>query len=522
MKNNNILSINTVQFILFFTIMNMVLYHSSLYSYCIDNLDIYSENGILTFISVLIAIFIISYFIFFLIALISLKVLHICSIIILILNSFAVYFIITYKVIIDTTMIGNAFNTDFAEASSYYHPKILIYILLLGIIPAYITYKIKILPVGRIKLSLISFSVLIVGIFLLYLNATTWLWLDKHAKILGGMTMPWSYSINTVRYKTQQLNKNKKQILLPTATIKNNNKMLIVLVIGESARANNFSLYGYNKITNPLLKDIPNLNILNAKSTATYTTASIHSMLSYLGKGSDSYEPLPNYLQRSGINVIWRKNNWGAPKLQVNTIQSASDLKPYCKGKGCLYDQVLLTNLQKEILKSKINKTFVVLHTEGSHGPTYYKKYPKAFEIFKPICKTVDLKECTTQELINAYDNTILYTDYFLNKTIDTLKKITDRPVMMIYISDHGESLGEYGLYLHGTPYTIAPDFQKNIPFIIWQSNKYIKRNGIVNKFLNKEKMYGQDNIFHTVIGAFGLNSTIYNKKLDIFQNIDN
>ena len=519
MKNNkNILSLSTLQFISLFTLVNMIFYHLPLYSYCIDNLDIYSSNGILTFISVLIAIYIISYFLFFIIAFISLRLLHFFSIVVLIANSIAVYFIITYQVILDTSMIGNAFNTDFTEASSYYHPKIFIYLLFLGIIPAFFISKIKLIPSKRIKLTLVSFAVLFIGIFLLYLNATTWLWLDKHAKILGGMTMPWSYSINAIRYKTQQLNKNKKQILLPTAKLKDNNKMLVVLVIGESARASNFSLYGYNKPTNPLLKNLNNLSILNAKATATYTTASVHSMISYLGNESDDYEPLPNYLQRSGINVIWRKNNWGAGKLKVNTLQSASELRSKCKGEGCLYDEVLLTNLLQEISISKTNKTFVVLHTAGSHGPTYYKKYPKTFEVFKPVCKTVDLKECTSQELINAYDNTILYTDYFLHKTITTLKKINDRPVVMLYISDHGESLGEYGLYLHGTPYSIAPDFQKNIPFLIWQSNKFIKENGNINKSFNSKKEYGQDNIFHTIIGAFGLNSTIYNKKLDLLN----
>jgi len=174
---------------------------------------------------------------------------------------------------------------------------------------------------------------------------------------------------------------------------------------------------------------------------------------------------------------------------------------------------VLLTNLEKEILKLKKNKTFVVLHTNGSHGPTYYKKYPKAFEVFTPACKTVNLQACTQQELINAYDNTILYTDYFLHQTITILKKFSDRPTMLIYASDHGESLGEYGLYLHGTPYSIAPDFQKDIPFLIWESDSFQKKNG---GKIDTGSSYRQNNIFHTVMGAFDMNSTIYDNKRNI------
>jgi lipid A ethanolaminephosphotransferase len=298
--------------------------------------------------------------------------------------------------------------------------------------------------------------------------------------------------------------------------------MVVVLVIGESARAENFSLYGYKRNTNPNLKKVKNLVVLKAQSLATYTTASVHSMLSYKGSTSDNYEVLPNYLHRLGVYVIWRKHNWGAPTLHVDKVESLSDLKKFCKEKNCNYDEELLTDLDKEILSANKNKVFVILHTAGSHGPTYYKKYPKKFEIFKPVCKTVDLKECTHQELINAYDDTILYTDYFLFKTIQTLKKIKDRPVVMIYLSDHGESLGEYGLYLHGTPYYIAPKYQKDIPFLIWMSDMFLKQKNFKIEKINKNKIYSTKNVFHTVLGAFDINNSIYNKNLDILNVKDN
>ena len=519
-KANNIFkhSISMTKFIIIISLVNMALYHLPLYSFAISNLNIFSFNGILTFFAVLVSLFVVTAFILFVFAIISYRLVKVFSILMMIGNSIALYFIVTYQVILDRTMMGNVFNTDTAEAASYYHPKIFLYLFFLGIIPAFLISKIHIKKPKRIRLALHALGVVVIGVLLMYLNAGTWLWLDEHAKRLGGMTMPWSYTINAIRYKARQLKKTEKQILLPSAKFSNDDRMVVILVIGESARAKNFSLYGYTRETNPYLEKMENITVLKAKSTATYTTASVHSMLSYTGSDSDSYEPLPNYLQREGVDVIWRKNNWGEPILHVKTFETAGELKASCKGDGCDYDEVLLTNLDKEILESKKKKVFVVLHTVGSHGPIYHEKYPKKFEIFKPVCKTVDLKECTNQELINAYDNTILYTDFFLGKTIDTLKKIKDVPILLIYTSDHGESLGEYGLYLHGTPYSIAPDVQKNIPFIIWTSKSFVDKKGIQKIDFKERDTYSHKNIFHTIMGAFGINSTIYNKQLDILQ----
>ncbi|VAY88251.1 membrane protein [hydrothermal vent metagenome] len=510
--------ISTIKFIVMATLINMFLYHMPLYDYVIKNLNISSTSGMLTFASVLISIIMITMVILLLLAIFSSRLVKYFTIFMMITNAIALYFIVTYHTILDITMMGNLFNTNIAEATSYYQSKIFLYIIFLGIIPAFIVSKIRINKTKRVRLFFYAFMILTIGVLSLYLNASTWLWLDKNAKKLGAMTMPWSYTINSIRYKANELKKNKKQILLPSATLMNDDKMIVLLVIGESARAKNFSLYGYKKKTNPYLQNVKNINIVKAKSTATYTTASIHSMLSYKGLTSDDYEPLPNYLQRTGVDVLWRSNNWGEPTLDVKTVQKAGNLKTLCKTHGCNHDEVLLTRLKEEILKNKKNKIFVVLHTNGSHGPTYYKKYSKEFEKFKPVCKTVDLKECTQEELINAYDNTILYADHFLNRTINILKQIKNSPTLFIYISDHGESLGEYGLYLHGTPYSIAPDVQKNIPFIIWASNSFIAIKGNIREKIDTKKIYGQNNIFHTILGAFDINSSIYDPKLDLLH----
>ncbi len=412
--------------------------------------------------------------------------------------------------------MGNVFNTDFAEATSYYNPKIFFYFVLLGVLPAYAISKMRIQESNRLRLIAQSAGIVAVAVFLMYLNSSTWLWIDKNAKSLGALAMPWSYTANAVRYQVQEFKKNRKHTLLADAKFMNEKSAIVVLVIGESARAANFSLYDYRRNTNPNLSRLDIVALKGATSSATYTTAAINSILSPDGSTSGEEEPLSSYLQRQGVNVIWRSNNWGDPSMQVQTYQKARDLQEACVGDGCRFDEVLLVGLDKIIKDSANGKTLIVLHTAGSHGPLYNKKYPEAFEVFKPVCTTVDLQKCTEQELINAYDNTILYTDYFLSKVIEILKNHQQIPSLMLYVSDHGESLGEYGFYLHGAPYAIAPDFQKDIPFIFWTSPSFVKEHALdKNEY---SATYSQKNIFHTVMGAFDMEGEIYNPSLDIFH----
>jgi lipid A ethanolaminephosphotransferase len=304
--------------------------------------------------------------------------------------------------------------------------------------------------------------------------------------------------------------KNQKEILLPNATIKDNEKSIAVLVIGESARSENFSLYGYDKITNPLLSKIHNVYHFNANSCATYTTAGIKCMLEHTHTNK-LYEILPNYLYRNNVNVIWRTTNWGEPPLHIKNILKRNDLKNSCKGIGCDYDEILLSGLKEQILSSSNDKILVVLHTSTSHGPTYNKKYPIDFELFKPVCNSVELGKCNSEELINAYDNTILYTDYILSTLIESLKQLKEYKSTMLFVSDHGESLGENNLYLHGIPASIAPKEQLDIPFIVWVSDSSLK--------LKENKMLSQNHVFHSVLSFLSIDSPIYDEKMSIFKS---
>ena len=224
----------------------------------------------------------------------------------------------------------------------------------------------------------------------------------------------------------------------------------------------------------------------------------------------DLYELLPNYLYRNGVEVIWRTTNWGEPPIHIKNYETQKELVANCQGDRCEYDEVLLNGLKEGILASDKSKIFVVLHTSTSHGPQYSQKYPPDFELFKPVCNSVELGECSHQELINAYDNTIVYTDYFLSQVIENLKALTHYHSAMLYVSDHGESLGENNLYMHGVPLSIAPKEQYEIPFIVWMSDG--------SKELKPNEELSQHHVFHSVLNFLGIKSPIYDESMNIFQ----
>jgi lipid A ethanolaminephosphotransferase len=332
--------------------------------------------------------------------------------------------------------------------------------------------------------------------------------------------MPWSYVINAARYQTEKMMQSRTLEQLPPAHFVSQGKTVVVLVIGESARAANFSLYGYARQTDPLLAEAGAIAIRNAHSCATYTTASIQCMLAHVDTSSTlihNYESLPSYLQSNGVDVIWISNNWGEPPLKVGTYLKASEVRGDCKDVGCQLDEGMLTGLAERIAKTPNDKVFIVLHQSGSHGPDYYNHYSADAEKFTPACRSVQVQDCSSEELVNAYDNTIVYTDRFLSKTITLLRSLPNTSTMMMYASDHGESLGEHGLYLHGTPYSLAPDVQKDIPYIVWMSHAFKQKKTLSADAALGHAQHAHETIFHSVMGAFDMRSEIYKPQLDIF-----
>jgi lipid A ethanolaminephosphotransferase len=506
LKNN----LKIIHFALLMSCLNFLFFHYPFFKFVFNNVDYKSLNGILIVISLVILMLVLNAFVFFLFFFLSRFVGKFLLVLFFLINAIAVYFINTYGVIIDESMVGNVFNTNYDESSSFFSFKLIAYILLLGVIPSLYIIKVKITNVTTKKFSIISSLTLLFVLFLVLVNASNWLWIDKNSKRLGGLAMPWSYAVNTSLFYIHEHKKNEKEILLPDATIKDNQKAVVVLVIGESARSQNFSLYGYNKNTNPLLSKTDNLFHFNATSDATYTTAGVKSILEHKNT-DDLYEILPNYLYRNDVEVVWRTTNWGEPPIHIKNFQNRDVLKTNCKGEGCDYDEVLLTGLKEQILASKKNKILIVLHTSTSHGPTYSKKYPPQFENFKPVCNSVELGNCTQTELINAYDNTIVYTDYILSSVIEDLKQLKEYKSTMLFVSDHGESLGEKNLYMHGIPISFAPKEQYEIPFIVWVSDTSSKKIKANNELT-------QNHVFHSVLNFLNIESPIYNEDMNIFK----
>ncbi len=425
----------------------------------------------------------------------------------LVADAIMLYFVNTYDVLVTDSMMGNVFNTRYSEASGYFSVSAVIYTFVLGILPAVwillqdVDYK-NIKRFG--KNTAIALSV-IIGVVVI--NIQNFTWIDRHATKLGSLLMPWSYTVNSIRYYNAEKKRNAKEIPLADATIVNKDKEVVVLIIGESARQENFSLYGYHRKTNPLL-ELQNITALVAKAAATYTTAGVKAILDH--KPTDKlYEILPNYLYRAGVDVIWRTANWGEPPLHIEKYQKVADIKALYPQADERYDAILLEGLQEQINNSDKDKILVVLHCSTSHGPTYYTKYPAEFEVFSPVCTTVEMAKANLTELVNAYDNTILYTDYLVNSVIESLKGVTDRRCCAIFISDHGESLGENNLYMHGVPMAMAPKEQVDIPFIIWTSD---------NSPVKRVENAGQYHIFHSVLRFLNISSPIYNSEMDIFE----
>lgn len=514
-------------FVAAFAVANLSLFGWPLYSFAASTIHAASGSGMLDLLILTGVQAVLMVMSLTAVSLLSLRAVKAACIALLMGNAIALYFIDTYNVMLDKTMISNVFDTDRQEVLDLFHPKLVAYVLLLGVVPGWMVVRTAIADSTRLKRLRLLAITGVLGCTMVYAGSSTWLWFDKHAKHLGGLMLPWAYLANTARLFGDRADANRKQAPLPPlhfiATGDPERKTIVVLVIGESARAANFSLYGYRRETNPRLSKAGVIALPNAHACATYTTAAIRCMLSPGGGDaptSVSQETLPSYLQRNGVDVMWRSNNRGEPPRKVGLYQRADDIRKSCTGTGCErlgHDEALLYRLEEMLTDSKSRRIFVVLHPAGSHGPTYYRKYPVAFGRFQPVCQSVDLSACSQQSLVNAYDNTIVYTDHFLAETIRILQAVPNSASAMIYLSDHGESLGEHGFYLHGVPNSIAPDVQRVVPFLVWMSPRFRGSRAVFASDLLAKAPFGDDNVFHSVLGAFGGRCAVYKPDLDLF-----
>lgn len=457
-------------------------------------------------------------------------------ILILLVSSATGYFMDTYNVVIDDAMIDNTMKTDFSEASDLLSFRLILYIVFLGLLPSVYIYKVKIKYRGFkqelfSRLKLISAS-LVMFIGLILLSNNYYASFFREHKILRYYSNPSYYVYSVGKYVAVFFESGmiEVKVIGEDAAIppSDEHRELIVLVLGETARADRFELNGYGKATNPLLKKEKVFSFSNVWACGTSTATSVPCMFS-IHRASDyskskalSTENSLDVLQHAGVNVLWLDNNSDSKGVALRVPHESyktTDHNPVCDVE--CRDEGMLANLQAYIDKHPVGDIFIILHQMGNHGPAYYKRYPQQFEKFTPVCKTNQLESCSDEEINNAYDNAILYTDYFLSKTIALLKSNDDKfEAGMLYISDHGESLGEGGLYLHGLPNLFAPDEQKHVPMIMWFSDSF-DHDELDYKKLEEDRnrKFSHDNLFHTILGLMEIETSVYDKSMDIIEH---
>ncbi len=464
-------------------------------------------------------------------------------IIFLLLSSALVsYFMNQYGVMIDSTMVQNVMETDAAESTELLNGKLLFYFVVWGVLPALLVWRFRIQykPFFSGLLSkalLFSLSMVVAGVSI-YAFYDEYASVARNNRELRHLITPSNYLYTFSRYLIG--NASAGPVVIQTMgtdaaerpdVVSNGKKNLLILVAGETARAESFSLNGYGRNTNPRLSQEAIINFGNVSSCGTATAVSLPCMFSNLGRENYSdavakqQEGLLDVVAHSNIPVLWRDNNSGckgACDRVASELMSELHIDPYCNSEEC-FDEILLHNLGDYLAQLK-GDGMIVLHQKGSHGPTYYKRYPEKFKQFTPVCDTSELQNCSQAEIVNAYDNTILYTDYFLSQVIAFLKQRADQyNGAMLYVSDHGESLGENNIYLHGLPYFMAPSQQTHVPMIAWISPEFQQAKGLDGSCLvqKKDGEYSHDNLFHTVLGLMGVSTSVYDAKLDIFASCE-
>jgi len=458
-------------------------------------------------------------------------------------------FVSEYYMLSSNTPIGYAtmksvLETHLSEALELIDLKLIFFALMLVVIMIPFFYKVKLHCISwykdllfRLCCALLS---LFVGLTIIYTN-----YIKLSAFTRKNDDIMCFININNFTFETFRVVKNmfqKPKILniLDEKPIRKKTKKnhFVVLLIGETSRKDSFSLNGYKRKTNPKLEKQDIINFSKATSCGTYTAYSVPCMFSF--KTRKTYrdfefdENVLDILVKTGVKVSWYENDDSCAKGQadnekieyINLAYNQKYIKnSLCKNRRC-FDEILINILNDEAKKfiNQISKNnnkeqkdkVVVLHMIGSHGPLYYKRYPRKWAKFKPECTNSNPSLCSIQELKNAYDNTILYQDFVLSEIIDILRSMSKKQkqldITMMYVSDHGESLGEKGLFLHAFPYKIAPKEQIEIPFIIWTNNNNMK-----NKFnLKKNNKVSHDNISHTLLGLFNVESKVKDNSLDL------
>jgi len=458
--------------------------------------------------------------------------------VVLLVSAAATYFTGTYGVLLDEGMLANIAQTHAAEALDLVTWRLGAWLLAFGGLPAVAIWRIRMAEatwtreLGAKALHAAA-AIGCLGTVLLA-QYPHYITLAHNHHELGLMLAP--HNLAASLYSRLRRQSAARIVLEPVGTDATRaiavahavRPMLTVLVVGETARAANFSLNGYPRTTNPELARQNVINFRDVSACGTSTAVSLPCMFLDVGRaGFDTKlaqrrEGLLDVLQHAGIEVHWLDNNSGC-KGACNRVPhedfSNRQVPGLCSDGEC-YDGILVHGLQAH-LNSAHGDAVIVLHMKGSHGPAYYKRYPPSFEAYTPVCRTAQLDSCTQESIVNTYDNTLRYTDHVLSEVIDLLRAAAGRfDTALLYVSDHGESLGENGLYLHGIPYALAPREQTHVPMLLWLSAGLRDRLGIDTDCLEHRQgePLSHDNVYHSLLGLSNVRTAVYRPERDLLR----
>lgn len=462
--------------------------------------------------------------------------------VVMVLAALAAYFVWAYGVLVDKVMIRNVFETDALEAGELVNWRLLLFIGVLGVLPALVVLRIPLARPSWQRELLhrgVALAVTIVGIgivaFFFYQDQASFL---RNNRDLRHRLVPVNYLSGVGSY-VQEITKRK----LPYEAIGADaalgarwktpmaeRPLLLVLVVGETARAANFSLGGYGRDTNPRLAEVQDLvYFTDVSSCGTSTAISVPCMFSDLGREGFSAEKarardnLIDIVAKAGLGVDWYGNNTNCKGIcrAAGEKRAVRENHPdHCKADVPCTDGAIFEDFWST-LPAYSGRGLVVLHQLGSHGPGYHLRYPEPFNRFTPVCRSTDFSKCQVSEIVNAYDNTILFTDHLLAETISRLQAMADRvDSAILYVSDHGESLGENGLFLHAVPYALAPRVQTHVPMVFWSTAGFTERMQLDRQclFEQRNRPLSHDNYLHTILGLLDVSTSVRKPELDFAQ----
>lgn len=439
-----------------------------------------------------------------------------------------------YGIAMTPDMVRNFLATDIHEASGYWSWSLALNFILITLPGLLLINRLRSSrrPESKLKRLGICVVTLLCGVFVLFIQLQPFSALMRGDKSLRYLFAPVNivYSTSSTLLRDQNPEKAQKVIVDPSpkAIFTSDKPTLFVVLIGETARSANWQLANYEKATNPELSKLNIVNIPKVQACGTSTDVSLPCMLSRVGRRDYdrkrilSEESLPSLLKRAGFSVTWIDNQSG----YKGTCDGVRVTKPtpdplYCHAGTCM-DGVFNRSVDETFnaLKTQ-NHTVLFLHMMGSHGPAYYKRSTESEKVFGKECTDPTFKSCSKESIRAAYDSSIRYTDRVVAELIRKLQNRTDINTALIYLSDHGESLGENGLYLHGAPYYIAPDEQKIVPMVMWFSEPFKKNYTIDTRVIeeNSHKPVAHDHLYHTILGLLNVHSSTYDSQWDLSAN---